>query len=1277
MPYLEGNQGHFRPSEVDSGLPLPPAPLLPSDPLPSISDYPTFNPPAGNPLQQVPQAYQENQESQGQQHHNTRDPTTPPAQKMQLVQYGSSQDQFQAPITPTNMSSQSWEEEEEWPTPDLNHEPQHMSFKRPQSPGMYADRANKRYQQHAPGMMYGMMRGGHLQYESHMIHDGFPPGPSSGHIPYPPSVYSSLPNYGPSPSYALAPVYASPPNYSFPSNYGYSGYHPPQNLPYPTRFHDPAHKIRPIVTAPYFTPPQVSRQSYTPVSEPVRRPQTVGASGGHHGLLQPRGIPLTPQNQSPTAGRLGSYLSTPAARRSRQESQPSRTIQPFVHPRTGQAAARAPVKDNGQHSHAENHQQPREVRHAGIVSAFPIRRSATREYATLGGPDPYWNSIATQEDSQETGPGRGRSRSVAPQNVNATRRRRSHSQDIESQRPTTFQHLRGRAQSVAPQDVDSQGPSMALHSQGRARSVAPNVAINIHNHQTHNETHHTVDNRQTYQVQTQNVDNRQLQVGQQFGEHTQHSGREIQDGMQIQLASKPMTLIDQPPQTISSTNQNLQIIKHERHQSPTAINSAAMISAERPQASQALSLPSGSTDSSKGEAVAAEYHQTNNLEKTLAPDASVSQVKEPLQVQASVPKRVVPVEAILGHQKPYQHGHRRAAPKMEIESTPMEHHFRQTSASVRPPMVPFTARDIIPKQGIFSKGGATQEPDGNSKIHDWFSKRTTDDPPNIACTPPPSVVTIDLTNSDDEPEVTYVPAVKRSKPMNQRIAPLPKKPTQPANKSVSQKILGSAPKKPKGASKPGKRRATKWVENPPSDIDRIGNIRAARILIQRELEVEKAKQEMLDEDLFGEIIGTSLEEQKRQAEEKASLQRQEERERKEKQRVMEAEREAAAEAEKLRLQAEALEHAAYDAQFKKQQEEIRAKSRRDARRKEIEMREEAVKEQRRKKAQEMIEKARRKEAEISKAKERAAQQANTVQFEADAVERLRTRHESVKWAAANLKRATVSSNVANMSKAEDRNAFADDSLFVQDQSDHDSIYDVDDRARAKTLGLTGNADDFLNHSGSWRGRLTIQEERKAFNEKERREKEQQKYDWLKQKLSEMYPNRGRSIPLGSTPRQGRRGDKTPESRPALRGKENANGVTPGQGSLVSSPTISIAPEVGAKLGEISRTPTKQKRASNTRQIPPPPQAHAPIYSSQVKPLEVYEREEAQRKRDAEKRKKAQERAEARWIKSTAAEKVKFMNKQIVDAAKFNYVIPEKELMARTNAHMKDREVCLT
>jgi len=472
----------------------------------------------------------------------------------------------------------------------------------------------------------------------------------------------------------------------------------------------------------------------------------------------------------------------------------------------------------------------------------------------------------------------------------------------------------------------------------------------------------------------------------------------------------------------------------------------------------------------------------------------------------------------------------------------------------------------------------------------------------------------------------------------------------PMRHSVPMKDRGFASKKKETQKAPRSRQVTAQKNPPkqPADEQRLRQKRAAQSITDKEKSVVN---KVLECAIFGEVLVQSPEEKEREGEkrhEEAELKRRE----KEVKILAQEELEAAARLEEKR----AKEAAAKEERLLKEREEKIKQVKREAARRELQAREEAVKEEKRKKALEQIEESRRKEAAEAAEKVREREKMAIVQAETLKLEEMRIKQEAAKLQAASLKSASI------YPKDDSKKArkAAEESLFVAEEG----IYDVDDRAQARSQAPRSAAEVFSQPNSQWLGRKSFQEQREEFEREQKAEAYKKRLANMKARLDAKYDRSAPEDIPQKKPGRSQKDKRNPRlpPNPKARATQNHNheGIR----------TVSVSPAIVTSLEEVSITLPKQ-RSTPTPFFPsaPPP---LKTYSSQVKLASEVERERIEK----EKRAKKDQINEARRKKDAEKARAKLEVEFLKQASDEGWTITPEELNKRLDARMKKREVAI-
>jgi hypothetical protein len=563
----------------------------------------------------------------------------------------------------------------------------------------------------------------------------------------------------------------------------------------------------------------------------------------------------------------------------------------------------------------------------------------------------------------------------------------------------------------------------------------------------------------------------------------------------------------------------------------------------------------------------------------------------------------------------------------------------------------FDVAKVLPERGVFSndRSSTVSSKPTHKSVTDWAhgQRRYLTEVLRLSFTD----------SSESETEATLI---NHSVPMKQRISPPPK---QLAALPPKKPVQHRAPKLSKPTKKTEKKTGPKREDDTNSEMAR--NRRAAEQIIQREIQAELESDEEFERGLFGEIIGReSILEQRRKAEAEG---RRLSREIREKERLQQEEMKSAALAAAKRLEEEEMERYKRD----KLEHDKRKQARLGIERREQAAIDESVKEMKREKAQKIIEASRRKNAEVAEARLQEMKKVEEVQVDPGELARLKAKQEQIKWVAASLKPATVSSKPPKNTQAGSEEDHTESDLFVRDTSDGGSIYDVDERSLARTTSAVND---------EWDRRSTFKEERQKFRADQKLKEEQTRHEFLKKRLAERYP-RGKSIRPGSqakSPKSNFRHKTQPTEikvgmkSPAIR-KKLTTTAKEKLASAKSHRSSSLTPSIVSELEKISssKKPVRTTALSRTSETSVAP---VRVYSSQIKLVSDFEREKTEQALAEQKRNRAQEQKVARHKKEMEKARAKEVKRLNGEAADMKFTISQEEVNARADAYIAKREV---
>ena len=445
--------------------------------------------------------------------------------------------------------------------------------------------------------------------------------------------------------------------------------------------------------------------------------------------------------------------------------------------------------------------------------------------------------------------------------------------------------------------------------------------------------------------------------------------------------------------------------------------------------------------------------------------------------------------------------------------------------------------------------------------------------------------------------------------------------------------------------------------------------RAAEIIIGKE-------QDVLDKEIFGELLGDRLEENCQEANsERAEAKQKWDNE--EKTRLLREEMQRVVDREMDHLRQEAAERA----RIQRAQAEEKKKAKREAERRKQMAIDEALKEERRKKAEEQIQASRRKE--IVDGEKRDQEILKAIAAQADAAKRseLELKREIAKLQAASLKSATVYSNQSKYRPDAPLNELEEEeSLFLPDVDERSVeqpckqaniaqllIFDSGDQARNSMdelhRGVPNSIPEVFARKTNFRSRY--QEDREAFDARRKDEAERKRREKLQAKFAARYERRGESskLPFSGSQR---------EEPDAIRKDQISHKLKTNQPEFQRERRGSH-PKLHSQSSIINADPNvsaSKHRPQNSTIFPIP---EAKRYASEVVVVPGGEQgiyQNSQRPRQS----RTEQQNEARRKKNGERVRENYRQRLLREAEDGGYTIGENEMNKRLEAYMRKREV---
>ena len=445
--------------------------------------------------------------------------------------------------------------------------------------------------------------------------------------------------------------------------------------------------------------------------------------------------------------------------------------------------------------------------------------------------------------------------------------------------------------------------------------------------------------------------------------------------------------------------------------------------------------------------------------------------------------------------------------------------------------------------------------------------------------------------------------------------------------------------------------------------------RAAEIIIGKE-------QDVFDKEIFGELLGDRLEENCLEA----NFERAEAKQKwdnKEKTRLLREEMQRVVDREMDHLRQEAAERE----RIQRVQAEEKKKVKREAERKKQMAIDEALKEERRKKAEEQIQASRRKEIVDREKRDQEIMKAIAAQADAAKRSELELKREIAKLQAASLKSATVYSNQSkNRPDAPLNELEEEESLFLPEVDErsveqpckqaniaHPLIFDSGDQARNSKdgipRGVPNSIPEVFARKTNFRSRY--QEDREAFDARRKDEAERKRREKLQTKLAARYERGGESSKLPFTGslreepdaiRKDQISHRLKTNQPEFqRGRRGSHSKLHSQSSIINAEPNGSASEHRPQKSAIFPIPEAKKYASEVVVVPGGEQG---VYQNSQRPRQS----------------RSEQQNEARRKKNGEKVRENYRQRLLREAEEGGYTIDENEMNKRLGAYMRKREV---
>lgn len=433
-----------------------------------------------------------------------------------------------------------------------------------------------------------------------------------------------------------------------------------------------------------------------------------------------------------------------------------------------------------------------------------------------------------------------------------------------------------------------------------------------------------------------------------------------------------------------------------------------------------------------------------------------------------------------------------------------------------------------------------------------------------------------------------------------------------------------------------------------------------------------AEMNVTNEQLFGEVVSGT-------PEEKAHQETINQKEAQQKRNAIMKEKLAKEEASRL---AEAqnqkqLEEARRTERLEKERERQSKKAKREAERKKQLALDAEIREEKRRKAEELINAKRAEEAAKAEARENDKKKQLTIEMDQLKIEVRKKDLELKKLQASTLRAAK--DGTPNRSKSLGAKAMPNpphpaddpDSVFIPDSqpnigtgpSKHASVYDMDERARLRAKGPTNTTEVFANAKLNAPFREQIAEERVLREDRRQTEA-------IKRRLE----TRTSSAPLSSSPNAAEPvKEKQKKSRPARKNPYISD--DPQSALYMSSQPLIIGNliELEHVKPKLSKPASRSSTLAAIAQLPPP-QLNG-IFNSEVRYVEDVERERLENEQKARQEELKRLKNEQRRRNESGRFANRHRQKLLDEAIEGGYTIGEEELKVLVENYMKQRDVC--